>query len=104
MSSPFGVSSAATRSTGAASILSLDRPRDYQPKEEEHSAERAHKPAHLHWVVFAVLVAFALLAAACGRIASPQGWAGPTLSDDGKTIYATIERGKIAALDANDGP
>jgi outer membrane protein assembly factor BamB len=61
-------------------------------------------PRHYHWAVFAVLLAFALLAAACGRIASPQGWAGPTLSDDGKTIYATIERGKIAALDANMAP
>jgi len=61
-------------------------------------------PRHLHWAVFAVVLAFVLLAAACGRIASPQGWAGPTLSDDGKTIYATIERGKIAALDANMAP
>ncbi len=61
-------------------------------------------PRHLHWAVLAVILAFALPAAACGRIASPQGWAGPTLSEDGKTVYATIERGKIAALDANMAP
>ena len=61
-------------------------------------------PRRAHWSAFAVLVAFALFAAACGRIASPQGWAGPTLSPDGKTVYATIERGKIAALDANMAP
>jgi len=51
-----------------------------------------------------VILAFALLAAACGRIATPQGWAGPTLSGDGRTVYASIERGKIAALDANMAP
>ena len=59
---------------------------------------------HVHWAAFAFILAFALLAAGCGRIASPQGWAGPTLSGDGKTVYATIERGKIAALDANMAP
>ncbi len=46
--------------------------------------------------VFA-LVLFALLAAACARIANPQGWAGPTRAGD--TVFASIDPGKMAALD-----
>lgn len=58
-------------------------------------------PRRFHWPVFALILAFALLAAACGRVVAPQGWAGPSVSEDGKTLYASIERGKMAALDAN---
>jgi len=42
-----------------------------------------------------LLSALALLGAACGRIASPTGWAAPELRND--TLYISPERGKLAA-------
>ncbi|HEU4760007.1 MAG TPA: PQQ-binding-like beta-propeller repeat protein [Dehalococcoidia bacterium] len=45
------------------------------------------------------LALFALLAAACARIAKPAGWAGPLQVDS--TVYASIDRGRMAALDLN---
>lgn len=41
-----------------------------------------------------------LLAAACGGISKPQGYAEPQL--DGDTLYVSIDPGKIAAVDASD--
>jgi len=38
-----------------------------------------------------------LLFSACGRIATPQGWAAPIAVDG--TILATLERGKLSAID-----
>jgi outer membrane protein assembly factor BamB len=48
----------------------------------------------------ALLLAIAVPAAACTGVSKPQGWAGPTLADD--TLYASVEPGKIAALDPGD--
>ncbi len=43
--------------------------------------------------------AMALVATGCARIASPSGWAGPVSS--GGIVYASIESGKLAALDVS---
>lgn len=49
-----------------------------------------------------LLVLFALLAASCGTIANPQGWAAPVL--DGSTTYIFQKKDRLAALDtAADG-
>jgi eukaryotic-like serine/threonine-protein kinase len=48
----------------------------------------------------ALLVAIVVLAAGCASVANPQGWAGPDIAED--TLYASIERGKMAALDPED--
>lgn len=45
------------------------------------------------------LCTLALLAAGCGGVSSPQGWAPPQRVGD--TLYMSIERGKMAALSAN---
>lgn len=45
-------------------------------------------------------VAVALVATGCAQIASPSGWAGP-VSTDG-IVYASIESGRMAALDSQD--
>ena len=42
----------------------------------------------------------AVAAAGCVGVTSPQGWAGPTSLGD--TVFASIERGKMAALNADD--
>jgi outer membrane protein assembly factor BamB len=42
-----------------------------------------------------------LLFAACGRIAAPQGWAGPVVTDS--TILVTLERGKLSAITIDTG-
>jgi eukaryotic-like serine/threonine-protein kinase len=88
----------------AASIPSLDRPRDTHRRRKSIQLIGRRSPRRFHWPVFALILAFALLAAACGRVVAPQGWAGPSLSADGKTLYASIERGKMAALDSNMAP
>jgi outer membrane protein assembly factor BamB len=41
-----------------------------------------------------------VLAAGCASVANPQGWAGPDLAAD--SLYASIESGKMAALDPDD--
>ena len=46
------------------------------------------------------LFALMLLAAACGGISKPQGYAEPQL--DGDTLYVSINAGKIAAVNASD--
>jgi len=46
--------------------------------------------------------AFALLLIGCSRVSKPQGWAPPELVGD--SLYVSIERGKMAALDANTAP
>jgi outer membrane protein assembly factor BamB len=38
-----------------------------------------------------------LLLTGCGRISGPQGWAGPTLTDN--TLLASLGRGKLSAID-----
>jgi len=40
------------------------------------------------------------LTTACASVSNPEGWAGPTLADE--TLYVSIERGKMAALDPAD--
>ena len=47
-----------------------------------------------------VLAAFLLIATACARIATPQGWAGPRQADD--TLFVSVKRGKMAALNPAD--
>jgi outer membrane protein assembly factor BamB len=47
-----------------------------------------------------ILVAIAVLATGCARVANPQGWAGPSVTDG--TLYASIEKGRMAALDPDD--
>ena len=46
------------------------------------------------------MLAIAILGPACAGVSKPEGWAGPTLADD--TLYASVEPGKIAALDPDD--
>jgi outer membrane protein assembly factor BamB len=46
------------------------------------------------------LVLFALLATGCQRVLKPQGWAPPQMEEG--TLYATIDVGRMAALDPND--
>ncbi|MDO8615166.1 MAG: PQQ-binding-like beta-propeller repeat protein [Dehalococcoidia bacterium] len=48
----------------------------------------------LPWLLLGV--AFVLIAAGCASVTKPQGWAGPALAGD--TLYVSIERGKMAAL------
>jgi len=45
-------------------------------------------------------VAAAFVATGCAQIASPSGWAGPVSSDG--TVYASIESGRMAALDSQN--
>ena len=46
------------------------------------------------------VIPLALLGTACAGVSNPEGWAGPVL--DGDTLYASIESGKMAALDPDD--
>ena len=46
------------------------------------------------------LAVFALLAAGCQRVAKPQGWAPPRMEEG--TLYASIDVGRMAALDPDD--
>jgi eukaryotic-like serine/threonine-protein kinase len=46
------------------------------------------------------LAVFALLAAGCQRVAKPQGWAPPQVEEG--TLYASIDVGRMAALDPDD--
>jgi outer membrane protein assembly factor BamB len=45
----------------------------------------------------ALLIAVAVSAVACAGVSNPEGWAGPQLLDG--TLYASIESGRMAALD-----
>ena len=47
-----------------------------------------------------ILTAIGLLGAACVSVADPEGWAAPTTVDD--SLFASIENGKMAALDPTD--
>lgn len=81
--------------------LSRDRPHVTTPS-RAHSGRQRKRVRPKSWgagLLF-LLLAFALLAAGCRRIASPQGWAPPHIEDG--TLYVSIERGKMAALDADD--
>src|SRR3989442_10343888 len=49
-----------------------------------------------------LLLAFVILASACGRVTKPQGWAPAVETKD--TVYVSIEAGKLAALNANLSP
>ena len=80
----------------ASSRRNLGGPgRDY----ESRSVSSARHP-RLSSVWLLVTVTFALFVAACASVSNPEGWAGPTLADD--TLYVSIERGKMAALDPED--
>src|SRR3990172_3472672 len=57
---------------------------------------RRHTPA----ARLVPLLALMLLAAACGGISEPQGYAEPRL--DGDTLYVSINAGKMAAVNASD--
>ena len=46
------------------------------------------------------MLALMLLAAACGRISKPQGFAEPRLAGD--TLYVSVHPGKMAAVKASD--
>jgi len=64
-----------------------------------HPNRRA-RPRGRPWAALPLLLAVALLAAGCQQVASPQGWAAPRIADG--NLYASIERGKLAALDPDD--
>jgi outer membrane protein assembly factor BamB len=57
-------------------------------------------PRGFHWGALLLLPIFSLLTAGCASVADPQGWAGPDIAED--TLYASIEKGKMAALDPDD--
>ncbi len=46
-----------------------------------------------------LLIGIAVLAAGCQSVAKPQGWAPPRIEDG--TLYASTQKGKLTALDAN---
>ena len=50
-----------------------------------------------HYGVVTALLALALLASACTGVSNPEGWASPQILEG--TLYASIESGKMAALD-----
>jgi PQQ enzyme repeat len=54
----------------------------------------------LHCGAVLLLAAISVLAAGCASVANPQGWAGPDIAED--TLYASIEKGKMAALNPDD--
>jgi outer membrane protein assembly factor BamB len=54
------------------------------------------KPSRI-LVAFVALIAFAVLAAACGGVSKPVGWAGPGLSG---SLYVSLDRGHLSELDA----
>jgi len=64
----------------------------------EHTGRTGARASGWRWLP--LLLAVAILGAACAGVSKPEGWAGPTLADD--TLYASIEPGKIAALDPDD--
>ena len=63
------------------------------PVEPARSTARTGRGALLAGLSLLALLLFA----ACGQIASPEGWADPVVTDG--TILVTLERGKLSAID-----
>jgi outer membrane protein assembly factor BamB len=57
-------------------------------------------PRGSHCGALLLIVAIAVVAAGCASVANPQGWAPPHLEEG--TLYASIDKGKMAALDPDD--
>ena len=96
-----GASPAAIHSPAAATILSLDRrTRDTHRRRKIIPLAGFTNARASRWRWLPLLLAVAILGAACAGVSKPEGWAGPTLADD--TLYASVEPGKIAALDTDD--
>lgn len=78
-----------------ATIPYLDAPAG-APGPVPRAAVTARGRAAPGWLLLLAVVL--LVAAGCGRISNPRGWAAPALAGD--TLFASIEPGKMAALDA----
>ncbi len=69
-----------------------------------HTLARATAPRPARRPPRALLLALPalLLAAACGSIARPEGWAAPVLADT--TLYVSLAHGKLTAVQLGDTP
>jgi eukaryotic-like serine/threonine-protein kinase len=65
----------------------------------QHNWTKRLRRARTPFVLAPFAFVLVVLAAGCGAISSPQGWAAPVLTDSGTLV--TIHRGKLALIDTS---